>query len=192
MSARKRVTIPIRVEPGADLPAAERAVVLDAVNRNRALEGPLLPILHAIQDRLGWIPPRTLPLIAYELNLSRAEVHGVVSFYHYFRQHQPGQHVIFLCRAEACQAVGAVALEAHAKRALGVDFHGTSGDGRYTLEPVYCLGNCASGPSLMIDRELHGRMTPQRFDELISATPAAATPAAATPAAATPAAGSAT
>jgi formate dehydrogenase subunit gamma len=179
MSARKRVTIPIRVEPGADLPAAERAVVLDAVNRNRALEGPLLPILHAIQDRLGWIPPRTLPLIAYELNLSRAEVHGVVSFYHYFRQHQPGQHVIFLCRAEACQAVGAVALEAHAKRALGVDFHGTSGDGRYTLEPVYCLGNCASGPSLMIDRELHGRMTPQRFDELISATPASAAPAAA-------------
>jgi formate dehydrogenase subunit gamma len=170
MSARKRVTIPIRIEPGSDLPAAERAAVLEAVNRNRALEGALLPILHAIQDRLGWIPPRTLPLIAYELNLSRAEVHGVVSFYHYFRQHQPGEHVIFLCRAEACQAVGAVALEAHAKRALGVEFHGTSGDGRYTLEPVYCLGNCASGPSLMIDRELHGRMTPERFDELIGAT----------------------
>jgi formate dehydrogenase subunit gamma len=178
MSARKRVSIPIRVEPGADLPAVERSAVLDAVNQNRALEGALLPILHAIQDRLGWIPPRTLPLIAYELNLSRAEVHGVVSFYHYFRQHEPGQHVIFLCRAEACQAVGAVALEAHAKRALGVEFHGTSGDGRYTLEPVYCLGNCASGPSLMIDRELHGRMTPQRFDELISATSSAATSAA--------------
>jgi formate dehydrogenase subunit gamma len=77
--------------------------------------------------------------------------------------------VIFLCRAEACQAVGAVPLEAHAKQALGVEFHGTSGDGRYTLEPVYCLGNCASGPSLMIDRELHGRMTPGRFDELIGA-----------------------
>jgi formate dehydrogenase subunit gamma len=81
--------------------------------------------------------------------------------------------VIYLCRAEACQAVGAVALEAHAKRALGVEFHGTSADGRYTLEPVYCLGNCASGPSLMIDRELHGRLTPQRFDDLISATSAA-------------------
>ena len=177
MSERKRVMIPIRVEPGSDLPDAERRVVLEAVQNNRALEGSLLPILHAIQDRIGWIPPRLLPLIAHELNLSRAEVHGVVSFYHYFRQHQPGQHVIFLCRAEACQAVGAVGLEAHAKRALGVEFHGTSGDGRYTLEPVYCLGNCASGPSLMIDRELHGRMTPQRFDELISATPAAATPA---------------
>ncbi|HXL97464.1 MAG TPA: formate dehydrogenase subunit gamma [Steroidobacteraceae bacterium] len=169
MSERKRVPIPIRVEPGADLPAAERSAVLEAVNQNRTLEGALLPILHAIQERIGWIPPRVLPLIAHELNLSRAEVHGVVSFYHYFRQHQPGQHVIYLCRAEACQAVGAVSLEAHAKRALGTEFHGTSGDGRYTLEPVYCLGNCASGPSLMIDRELHGRMTPERFDELIGA-----------------------
>ena len=167
MSARKRVPIAVRVEPGSDLPADERAAVIDAVNSNRALEGALLPILHAIQDRLGWIPPRALPLIAYELNLSRAEVHGVVSFYHFFRQHKPGEHVIFLCRAEACQAVGAVSLAAHAKRALGIDFHGTSGDGRYTLEPVYCLGNCASGPSLMIDRELHGRMTPERFDQLI-------------------------
>jgi len=168
MSERKRVTIPIRVEPGSDLPAAERAAVLEAIKQNRALEGSLLPILHAIQDRLGWIAPRTVPLIAYELNLSRAEIHGVLSFYHYFRQHQPGQHVIYLCRAEACQAVGAVQLEAHAKRALGVDFHGTSTDGRYTLEPVYCLGNCACGPSLMIDRELHGRMTAERFDELIA------------------------
>jgi formate dehydrogenase subunit gamma len=169
MSGRKRVPIPIRVEPGSDLPADQRNVVLEAVQQNRALEGSLLPILHAIQDRLGWIPPRTLPLIAHELNLSRAEVHGVVTFYHYFRQHKPGQHVIYLCRAEACQAVGAVSLEAHAKRALGTEFHGTSGDGRYTLEPVYCLGNCASGPSLMIDRELHGRVTPERFDELVAA-----------------------
>jgi formate dehydrogenase subunit gamma len=175
MSARKRVPIPIRPEPGSDLAAAERTAVLEAVNQNRALEGSLLPILHAIQDRLGWIPPRTLPLIAFELNLTRAEVHGVVTFYHYFRQHQPGQHVIYLCRAEACQALGASSLEAHAKRALGIAFHGTSGDGRYTLEPVYCLGNCATGPSLMIDRELHSRMTPERFDELIGATPAAAT-----------------
>jgi len=174
VSERKRVPIPIRVEPGADLPAAERTAVLEAVNRHRALEGALLPILHAIQDRLGWIPPRALPLIAYELNLSRAEVHGVVTFYHYFRQHKPGEHVIFLCRAEACQAVGAVSLAAHAKRALGTDFHGTSGDGRYTLEPVYCLGNCASGPSLMIDRELHGRVTPERFDQLIGAGAAGA------------------
>ena len=175
MSERKRVPIPIRVEPGADLPAAERTAVLEAVNRHRALEGALLPILHAIQDRLGWIPPRALPLIAYELNLSRAEVHGVVTFYHYFREHPPGKHVIYLCRAEACQAVGAVALEAHARQALGIDFHGTSADGRFTLEPVYCLGNCATGPSLLVDRELHSHMTAERFDALIAASsPAAA------------------
>jgi formate dehydrogenase subunit gamma len=175
MSARKRVTIPIRAEPGSDLPAAERDVVLEAVSQNRTLEGALLPILHAIQERLGWIPPRTLPLIAYELNLSRAEVHGVVTFYHYFRQHPPGRHVIFLCRAEACQSVGAVELEAHAKRVLGIGFHATSSDGRYTLEPVYCLGNCATGPSLLIDRELHSHMTAQRFDQLIAAHAAADT-----------------
>ncbi|HEY3729997.1 MAG TPA: formate dehydrogenase subunit gamma [Steroidobacteraceae bacterium] len=168
MNARKRVAIPVRPEPGSDLPEAERRAVRESVQQNRALEGNLLPILHAIQDRLGWIPPRVIALIAFELNLSRAEVHGVISFYHYFRQHAPGQHLIYLCRAEACQAVGAVELEAHAKRALGVEFHGTSSDGRYTLEPVYCLGNCASGPSLLVDGELHGRMTPQRFDALIA------------------------
>ena len=174
MSARKRVPIAVRVEPGSDLPADERAAVIDAVNSNRALEGALLPILHAIQDRLGWIPPRALPLIAHELNLTRAEVHGVVTFYHYFRQHKPGEHVIFLCRAEACQAVGSVGLEAHAKRALGVDYHGTSADGRFTLEPVYCLGNCATGPSLLVDRELHSHMSAERFDELIAAQGTAA------------------
>jgi len=174
VNARKRLTIPIRVEPGSDLPPAERAAVLEAVNQNRALEGSLLPILHAIQDRLGWIPPRALPLIAYELNLSRAEVHGVVTFYHYFREHPPGKQVIYLCRAEACQAVGAVALEAHARQALGIDFHGTSADGRFTLEPVYCLGNCATGPSLLVDRELHSHMTAERFDALIGTASAAA------------------
>jgi formate dehydrogenase subunit gamma len=174
VNGRKRVSIPIRVEPGSDLPAEQRSAVLEAVNQNRAFEGPLLPILHAIQDRLGWIPPRALPLIAYELNLSRAEVHGVVTFYHYFREQPPGEHVIYLCRAEACQAVGAVDLEAHAKRALGIDFHATSADGRFTLEPVYCLGNCATGPSLLVDRELHSHMSPERFDALIAAEPGAA------------------
>jgi formate dehydrogenase subunit gamma len=174
VNARKRVTIPIRVEPGSDLPAAERTAIMEAVKQNRALEGSLLPILHAIQDRLGWIPPRALPLIASELNLSRAEVHGVVTFYHYFREQPPGRHVIYLCRAEACQSVGAAALEAHAKQALGIDFHGTSADGRFTLEPVYCLGNCATGPSLLVDRELHSHMSAERFDELIAAQGTAA------------------
>ena len=118
MSARKRVTIPIRVEPGSDLPAAERSVVLEAVQNNRALEGSLLPILHAIQDRIGWIPPRVIPLIAHELNLSRAEVHGVVTFYHYFRHARPGTHTVHLCQAEACQSMGAEALTAHARQRL--------------------------------------------------------------------------
>ena len=162
-------SIPIRSEPGSDLPQAERAAVLESVQENRQLAGALLPILHAVQDRLGWVPPRAVPLIAFELNLSRAEVHGVLSFYHYFRQSKPGQHMVYLCRAEACQAVGAAALEIHAKRQLGVEFHGTTADGRHTLEPVYCLGNCANGPSVMIDKELHACVTPARFNELVAA-----------------------
>jgi formate dehydrogenase subunit gamma len=102
------------------------------------------------------------------LNLSRAEVHGVLSFYHYFRKEPPGHRVVHLCRAEACQAVGAAALEAHAKRSLGIDFHGTTADGAISLEPVYCLGNCALGPSIMIGNELRGRVSPARFDELMA------------------------
>ncbi len=167
MAGRKRVTIPIRPAPGADLPEAERAAVLDALARNRALEGALIPVLHAIQDRLGWIPPKVVPLVAFELNLSRAEVHGVITFYHYFRQHPPGRHVIHLCRAEACQAVGAVELENHAQRVLGTEMHGTSADGSHSLEPVFCLGNCAMGPSLLYDGELHACVTTERFDELV-------------------------
>lgn len=158
----------MRSEPSADLPADQRSAVLESVRQHRATEGSLMPILHGIQERLGWVPPRAVPLIAFELNLSRAEVHGVLSFYHYFRQSPPGKHVIYLCRAEACQAVGAAQLEVHARRKLHVDFHGTSADGRYTLEPVYCLGNCACGPALMIDKELHAHVTPARFDELVA------------------------
>jgi formate dehydrogenase subunit gamma len=168
MSQRRPVGVPLKAEPSAELPSSERDTVLEVVRQNRELAGSLLPVLHGIQERLGWVPPRTVPLIAFELNLSRAEVHGVLSFYHYFRQKQPGEHVIYLCRAEACQAQGAAALEAHAKRKLGVDFHGTTADGRYTLEPVYCLGNCACGPSLMIDEELHALVTPAAFDELVA------------------------
>ena len=168
MKERRPVGIPLRVEPGSALPVAERAAVLESVAQNRQLAGNLLPVLHGIQDRLGWVPPAAVPLIAAELNLSRAEVHGCLSFYHYFRGSKPGRRVVYLCRAEACQSVGAVALEAHAKRRLGIDFHGTSRDGQYTLEPVYCLGNCACGPSLMIDKELHAHVTPARFDELVA------------------------
>jgi formate dehydrogenase subunit gamma len=130
-------------------------------------EGPLIPILHAVQAQLGFVPRDAVPIIARELNLSIAEVHGVVSFYHYFRQDPGGRHVVHLCRAEACQSVGAAALEEHAKRTLGVDFHATTKDGAIRLEPVYCLGNCALGPSLMIDDQLHGRVSAQRFDQLM-------------------------
>jgi formate dehydrogenase subunit gamma len=167
MKERRPVGIPLRVEPGSGLAADERAAVLESVAGRRALAGPLLPVLHGIQDRLGYVPPAAVPLVAAELNLSRAEVHGVVTFYHYFRDRKPGQKVVYLCRAEACQAVGAAGLEAHAKRKLGTDFHGTSRDGQYTLEPVYCLGNCACGPSVMIGKELHANVTPARFDELV-------------------------
>jgi formate dehydrogenase subunit gamma len=110
-----------------------------------------------------------VPVIADELNLSRAEVHGVISFYHDFRKHAPGQHIVKICRAEACQSVGGRASEEHAQQRLNTGFHETSADGRYTLEPVYCLGNCACAPSAMIDGKLHGRVTPKRFDQLIDA-----------------------
>jgi formate dehydrogenase subunit gamma len=133
------------------------------------VEGALLPILHAIQDEFGYVDAAAVPVIADELNLSRAEVHGVISFYHDFRQHAPGQHVVKICRAEACQSVGGRESEAHAQQRLNANFHETSADGRYTLEPVYCLGNCACAPSAMIDGKLHGRVTPKRFDQLIDA-----------------------
>lgn len=142
--------------------------MLAACARLKELPGALLPILHAVQEALQFVPKDAVPLIARELNLSVAEVHGVVSFYHYFRRERPGRHVVHLCRAEACQALGSVALEAHVKARLGIDFHGTTRDGAITLEPVYCLGNCALGPSLMINEQLHGRVTAERFDALVT------------------------
>src|SRR5882672_7412103 len=165
--ATRRV-IPIQGERPSTLTEIERAAVLDACARLKELPGALLPVLHAVQEALTFVPKDAVPLIARELNLSIAEVHGVVTFYHYFLQERPGRHVVHLCRAEACQALGSVALEAHAKATLGVDFHGTTRDGAITLEPVYCLGNCALGPSLMLDEQLHGRITPDRFDALMT------------------------
>jgi formate dehydrogenase subunit gamma len=159
--------IPITVEPPSSLTGGEQAAVQRACGEWKDKPGALLPILHAVQEAIGFVPPDALGLIAKELNLSRAEVHGVVTFYHYFRTQRGGRHVVHLCRAEACQSLGAAALERHAKRSLGVDFHGTSADGAVTLEPVYCLGNCALGPALMIDEELKGRVSPERFDELM-------------------------
>jgi formate dehydrogenase subunit gamma len=134
----------------------------------RARPGPLIEVLHAIQAELGYVPPAAVPLVASELNLSRAEVHGVVSFYHFFRSTPPGAHTVSVCRAESCQAVGGEALAAHARQRLGVDFHETTPDGRFSLEPVYCLGNCACSPAVMIDGQLHGRVSPERFDALLA------------------------
>jgi formate dehydrogenase subunit gamma len=163
-----RRVIPIKLEPPSSLSSAERIAVQRACAQWAGKPGNLIPILHAVQDALGFVPEDSIPLIAGELNLSRAEVHGVVTFYHYFRTQRGGRHVVHVCRAEACQALGAVALEGHVKRSLGVDFHGTTADGAVTLEPVYCLGNCALGPSIMIDTDLKGRVSPQRFDDLMA------------------------
>jgi formate dehydrogenase subunit gamma len=136
--------------------------VLRIVAAKQTVPGALLPILHEIQEELGYIPTESVPLIAKELNLSRAEVHGVITYYHHFRQTPPGRHVIRVCCAEACQAVGGEALADHARARLdGSDL---------TLEPVYCLGLCAIGPALQIDEAiLHARVTPEQFDALMDA-----------------------
>jgi formate dehydrogenase subunit gamma len=167
-NASPRRVIPIKLEQPSSLTADERSAVLDACARLKKLPGALLPVLHAVQETLTFIPKDAVPLIARELNLSIAEVHGVVTFYHYFLQERPGRSIVHLCRAEACQALGSVALEAHVKARLGIDYHGTTRDGAVTLEPVYCLGNCALGPSIMIDQQLHGRVTAERFDALVA------------------------
>ena len=144
---------------------------IDAILRDCAERpGPLLIVLHAVQKEFGYVPAEAVPLIADGLNLSRAEVHGVLSFYHYFRRAPLGQHVIQVCRAESCQAMNADSLAAHVQQRLQIGFHETTADGRFSLEPVYCLGNCACSPAIMIDDELHGRVSPERFDALIAAT----------------------
>jgi formate dehydrogenase subunit gamma len=132
-----------------------------------ALEGPLLPILHAVQHEFGHIPDAAIPRIADRLNISKAEVHGVVSFYHDFRTAPAGRHVVKLCRAEACQATGADALIAHAENRLGIGMHETTRDGSVTLEPVFCLGLCACGPAAMIDGRIFARLDTARLDALL-------------------------
>jgi formate dehydrogenase subunit gamma len=141
-----------------------RRIVSDMKDR----PGPLIEVLHSVQAALGYIPSDAVPILAEVLNLSRAEVHGVVTFYHFFRETPPGRHTVSICRAEACQSMGADQLVEHAKGHLGVDFHETTPDGNFSLEPVFCLGNCACSPAAMIDGRLYGRVTPQRFDELIA------------------------
>lgn len=144
--------------------AVDRALV-----SMRTMPGGLLPILHAIQSELGYIPPDAVPVIADGLNLSRAEVHGVISFYHDFRSEPAGRHVVHVCRAESCQALGAEALLAHACERLGVEVHGTTADGAVTLEPIYCLGNCALSPAVMVDRQVYGRVSRERLGTMLEA-----------------------
>ena len=144
------------------LPETVEAVV----QQHRGRIGPLMLVLHGLQERLGHIPSDAIPLVARSLGLSRAEVHGVMHFYHDFREKPAGRHVIQLCRAEACQAVGANALESHVSKKLGIACGETREDGQYTLEPVYCLGNCACGPSIRVGDSVHARVTPEKFDRL--------------------------
>ena len=145
--------------------AARTAEIVDEL---RGLEGPLLPILHGIQHQFGYVPQEALPVIAEALNLSRAEVYGVVSFYHDYRSHPAGRHVLKLCQAEACQSMGSDAVAARVKQLLGIDFHETTKDGAVTLEPVYCLGLCACSPSAMLDGEVIGRLDAAKVDEIVA------------------------
>jgi formate dehydrogenase subunit gamma len=142
--------------------------IAELLDHYRNVPGGLLPLLHAVQAELGHVPPEAVPEIARAMNLSRAEVHGVISFYHDFRTEPAGRHTVQICRAEACQAMGGRALEAHAKGSLGVDFGGTTVDGAITLEPVYCLGNCACSPSVRIDDKVYARVDAARLDALLA------------------------
>lgn len=147
-----------------------QATVQEIITSYKDKPGALLPILHGVQNALGYVPAECVPTIAKALNLSRAEVHGVISFYHYFRDTPPGKHTIHLCRAESCQSMGGKQLENHVKAKLGIDFHETTVDGKFTLEPVYCLGNCACSPAMQIDDEIYGRVSANRFDAAINET----------------------
>jgi formate dehydrogenase subunit gamma len=156
---------PIAPNLAPETAARVRAVI----DERRRLPGALLPILHGIQDALGFVPDDAVPLIAYELNLSRAEVHGVISFYHHFRTHPPGRHVVRICRAEACQALGADQLVSYARQS-GLPLGETSADGSVTVEQVFCLGNCALGPSVEADGRLYGRVGPAKLGSILNGT----------------------
>lgn len=155
----------MNVRLSADEMSARTIAIIDEL---RELEGPLLPILHALQAEFGFVPEEAKPVIAQELNLSRAEVHGVVSFYHDYRSHPSGRHVLKLCRAEACQSMGGDELADAVRASLGIDWHETTADGGITLEPVFCLGLCACAPAAMLDGEVHGRLTADDVNTLIA------------------------
>jgi formate dehydrogenase subunit gamma len=149
--------------------AWDAARAAEIIERHRDGRGTLLPLLHELQEAFSWLPEAAVPLIAHALNLSNADVHGVIGFYPDFRRQPPGRHVVKLCQAEACQAMGCRALARHVTVRLGTALGETTADGRVTVEPIYCLGLCATGPSALIDGEVAGRLTPARVDALLAA-----------------------
>lgn len=151
------------MQPQGTEMATRTAAIVEA---HRHLEGPLLPILHGVQDEFGYVPQDVLPVIAEALNLSRAEVHGVASFYHDYRSEPAGRHVLKLCQAEACQSMGSERIADKVKAALGIGFHETSSDGAVTLEPVYCLGFCACAPAALLDGRPIGRLDAEAIEEI--------------------------
>jgi formate dehydrogenase subunit gamma len=153
---------------GSLFPPDALAMVRNALERHEGEPGALLPVLHDVQDALGCIPADAVAVIAKGLNLSRAEVHGVINYYHHFRSEPAGRTVVQVCRAESCQACGADALLAHAERVLNCASHHTRDDGAYTLEPVYCLGMCALSPAIMVGEKLYARVTPEKFDRVVA------------------------
>jgi formate dehydrogenase subunit gamma len=160
--------IPVKSLDAVAGDATVHAVVRELAACHASQPGALLPLLHAVQDRFGYVPAEGVPVIAEALNLSRAEVHGVISYYHHFRSAPAGRVLLQVCQAEACQARGATQLAEDAERIAGCSMHGTSADGSVTLEPVYCLGLCASGPSVMLNGRAQARVTPQRLQALVS------------------------
>ncbi|QYK42143.1 MAG: formate dehydrogenase subunit gamma [Paracoccaceae bacterium] len=152
----------------ASAPAPSSSEIREIVGAHLHLEGALLPILHALQDAYGCIPSAAAPVIVEALNISKAELHGVITFYHDFREHPAGRHVLRICRAEACQAVGATALAEATLKKLGLDWHGTTANGAVTIEPVYCLGLCACGPAAMLDDRVVGRVDEARMSALLA------------------------
>lgn len=146
----------------------EAARISRIIEEYHGVEGSLLPILHGIQAEFGYVPERSKQMIARALNLSRAEVHGVVTFYHDFRDHPAGRHVLKLCRAEACQSMGCEPLAEKIKTKLGIDWHETTADGAVTLEPVFCLGLCASAPAAMMDGALYGRLDEHCLSDIVA------------------------
>ena len=143
------------------------AIISRLVQKYADTPGGLMPLLHELQASLGHIPKDQVTLVAAGMGLSRAEVHGVIGFYHDFHYEPRGKTVVQICRAEACQSMGSRQLEAHIKDRLGIDYGGTTADGRFSLEPVYCLGNCACSPSVRIGDDIHARVDARRIDQLL-------------------------